>query len=94
MSPAVIIIIVGGAIFVILLFKALNRIAKKDAKSMTKKDAIQHKINRLARGTDEERWHAIGKSAKNAAKRKGIVGKLILACIIIIVILVALDVFL
>lgn len=54
-------------IFVLWLFVKIL----KGIRPMTKKELIQHEINKRAAGTDEERYRALGKSARAATKKGG-----------------------
>lgn len=92
-DPSVLIVIAIGIIVVIVLGRIFIRSAKKHGENLTEKDLAQMKVDNIARGTDEERWHNVGKSAKSSAKGKGCIGKVILIGIIIIVLLALFDAF-
>ena len=75
-------------VVVFLLFgKHFLRMAKSKGEKMTEKDILQQKVNRIATGSDEERYMALGKTAHDAVKKKSGLGWLILLIIIIIVLL-------
>lgn len=57
-------------IFVIWLLVKIT----KSIKPMSKEEAIQHEVNKLTSGSDEERAYALGKSAREAAKKGGCAG--------------------
>jgi len=93
-DPTVIAVVVVSIIGIWLLGKAFLGMAKREGKRMTKKDVLQQKINTRARGPDEERWRAVGKSARKAAKKRGGLSKLLLFVIFVIILLALLDAFL
>ena len=90
-DPTIIVVVVVGIFVIWIAGKAFLGMAKSAGKKITGKDMMQHKINKLAGGSDEERWHAVGGSARKAAKSGGCLGKLILLGIIIIVVLAILS---
>lgn len=92
-DPITIVIIIAFIIVVLVLGKAFFSIAKRGGEKMTKEDMRQQKVDDLARGSDEERWHAIGKSGREAVKSGGCLGKLVVLGIIIIVLLVLFYIF-
>lgn len=86
-------IIIGGIIIVIWGGRAFLGSAKKHGEQMSEQDLEQLRINRLARGTDEERYHGLGVSMNEASKKGGCMGKLIIFGIIIVVFLLLFDQF-
>lgn len=92
-DPTIIGVIVVCIIAIWFLGKAFIGMAKREGEKITKKDMLQRNVDQLARGSDEERWQAVGKSAREAAKSKGCLGKLVLLGIIIIVLLALFDAF-
>lgn len=92
-DPTIIGAIVVCIIVILVLGKAFLGMAKREGEKMTKKDMLQRKVDDLARGSDAERWQAVGKSSREAAKSGGCLGKLVLLGIIIIVLLALFDVF-
>lgn len=57
-------------IFVIWLFVKIL----KGIRPMTKRESMQYEINKIAAGTDEERYRALGKSARDSTKKGGCSG--------------------
>lgn len=91
-DPTIIGAIVVCLIVIWVLGKAFLRMARRDGEKMTKKDMIQRKVDQLARGSDKERWQAVGKSGCTAWSA-GCLGKLVVLGIIIIVLLALFDAF-
>lgn len=88
----VVVIIFGiGFIIVFGLWKILMRILVK--LKWTEKHMIQHEINKLAAGTDEERYHALGKSSRDAVEKGGFRGWFWLLIILVIIGLLLYSVF-
>jgi len=92
-DPTIIGVIVVCIIVIWLLGKAFLGMAKREGEKMTKKDMLQRKVDDLARGSDADRWHAVGKTGRKAAKSGGFLGKLVLLGIIIVVLLALFDAF-
>ncbi len=60
----VIIVVVFCVIIFFLMGKAFLGAAKRKGKTLTEKDMLQMKFERKAAGRDEERFRALGKSAR------------------------------
>jgi len=92
-DPVVIGAIIVCFIIFIFLGKSFLRIVKKEGQKMTEQDLRQSQVDNLAAGTDAERWQAVGRSAREAGKKGGCIGKLIVFAIIIVVLLALFDAF-
>jgi hypothetical protein len=92
LDPTVIGAIVVGIIVVILGGRFFFGSARRHGEGMAEQELQQLRIDQLARGTEEERWHAVGASARRASGI-GCLGKLVLLGIFILIALALFDAF-
>ena len=86
----VLVVVVIGVIVVILLGRAFFRLI---GKASAGKSPEQLEINRRAysQADDDERWHEMGKTAREAKKKGGCAGWFIIILIIIVAVLALLS---
>ena len=84
-------VVVGlGAVGVIIVLYIIVRIAKS-IKPMSEEESLQHDVNKFAAGSDQERYHQMGKSVKRASKRGGCVGWFIVIAILAVLIILGIG---
>ena len=83
---------VGALVVLVIVISLIVKILKSIS-PMSKEESFQHEINKYAAGSDEERAYALGKSAKESAKKGGCAGWfMFLVIIIIIALLIAANI--